>query len=243
MAPKKILAIAPIKFNQQIYDSIVLELNGIVKGVEAELFETIVAMLPEGGPVSIENFEQEAQAVPYVLDVAKEYAGKVDAIITLCMADPGAQYLRAIYPSTPIIGAAQSAYTVAQINLVNPTSKYSVVTTQKETVPLVQSVVDMYQVNNRVASIRYVSMDVIDITNPENREKLIVALTEQSVEAVKLDGAKQIILGCTGMMGVAEELEKRLNDTLKPENKIVVVDPTVAAIAVSEMMIKMQERQ
>ena len=58
---------------------------------------------------------------------------------------------------------------------------------------------------------------------------------KHSEAAVIQDGAEAIVLGCTGMLGLAQILEKQLRERGLP---VPVVDPTASAIGYLELLIR-----
>ncbi|MDI3534837.1 MAG: allantoin racemase [Thermosediminibacterales bacterium] len=86
---------------------------------------------------------------------------------------------------------------------------------------------------SKIASIRYVDIPVLDLGD---RSKLEDALYQQSVEAILKDGVHVVILGCTGMMGMAENLHNRLKAA---GYDVPVIDPAFAALKMVESYIAM----
>ena len=54
-------------------------------------------------------------------------------------------------------------------------------------------------------------------------------------KAVDEDGAEAIVLGCTGMMGLAQDLAEAMAARGRP---VPVVDPTASAIGYLELLIR-----
>jgi allantoin racemase len=57
------------------------------------------------------------------------------------------------------------------------------------------------------------------------------ALAEEGRKAIELDGAEVLILGCTGMTGMAEKVSKELG--------VFVVDPLPTAIKFAETLVSL----
>jgi allantoin racemase len=86
----------------------------------------------------------------------------------------------------------------------------------------------------RVASIRATNRSSSGGTAAFVKDGLaseVKALLEQGRKAIEEDGADVLILGCALMMGVSDQLQKDL--------AVPVVDPTLAALKVTEMLISM----
>jgi allantoin racemase len=58
--------------------------------------------------------------------------------------------------------------------------------------------------------------------------------------AIKEDGAHVLVLGCTGMMGVAKEMEKLLK---QDGYEVPVVDPAAASLKFAESLVSMKLKQ
>ena len=64
----------------------------------------------------------------------------------------------------------------------------------------------------------------------ENKEKTKSEVTKKAKEAVS-EGAEVIVLGCTGLSGLAKEVQDALGTP--------VIDPSGAALKVAESMVKL----
>jgi Asp/Glu/hydantoin racemase len=62
--------------------------------------------------------------------------------------------------------------------------------------------------SKRVASVRSINIPVPELN--KEIEKTSNALVEESLKAIEQDGAKSIILGCTGMKGFGEKISKKI---------------------------------
>jgi allantoin racemase len=83
-----------------------------------------------------------------------------------------------------------------------------------------------------LASVRAVDIPVLSL---EDSGLLKDRLLEQAKTAVREDGAEAIVLGCTGMLGLAQSLMRQLKETGLP---VPVVDPTAAAIGYLQLLIR-----
>ena len=72
-------------------------------------------------------------------------------------------------------------------------------------------------------------MRPLDLTVTETEaepERTKARVLEVSQKAVEADGAEVLVLGCAGMTGYAEEIQKKLG--------VVVIDPTSVTLKVAE---------
>jgi len=191
--------------------------------------EVSVSIL-DHGPETIEGVFDEAFAVPDTISkiMQAEQEG-CDAVVIDCMGDPGLAAAREAV-SIPVLGPAQSAMHLASML----GYKFSVVTVLRRLHPLIDELARVYGVSSNMASIRSIEIPVIELEDDPKR--LSQALVEQSVLAVQKDEADVIILGCTGIHGLAEEIQKGLK--VAGIEGIPVVDPVAAAIAVAKALLQ-----
>jgi len=177
------------------------------------------------GPASLESDYEDALAVPDMLTKvrAAEAAG-MDAVIIDCMADPGLSPAREL-ASIPIIGPAQAAMHLAAILA----HRFSVLTVLERDIPLIDRLAQLYGLEGNLASARPVNIPVLELDR--DRERLVEALAEQSARAVVEDGAHIIVFGCTGMKGLAQQLEQALAER---GYTVPVIDPSLAALKLAE---------
>ena len=185
------------------------------------------------GPASIESRYDEALAVPDVVAkiVAAEQDG-MDAAIIDCMGDPGLEAAREIV-SIPVIGPAEASMHVACLL----GHKFSVVTVLDTLIPAFDHHALRMGLTARMASVRSVGIPVLDL---DDHARLVEAAIDQSLKAVGDDGAHVIVLGCTGMAGVAQALLGGLEQHRVTD--VPVIDPTVLAVKMAEALVDLQLR-
>lgn len=187
----------------------------------------ISVTLLDRGPASIESRYDEVVAVPdIVCRVVQAEDDGVDAVIIDCMADPGLQAAREMV-SIPVIGPAETAMHVASMLA----HRFSLLTVLDRAVPMFRELAHRTGVAERLASVRAVNIPVLELGDTE---RVVKALVEQSVMAVREDGAHLIVFGCTGMIGLAEEVEKGLVGQGIAD--VPVIDPGILAIKVAEAL-------
>jgi allantoin racemase len=187
----------------------------------------------DGGPQSIESECEEALVVPDFLRKSKEAENAgYDAIICDCFGDPGVHAARELV-NIPVIGAGESSMLLAAAL----GQRFSVVTVLRSVFTLIENLARRAGVSGKLASIRSVDMPVLEL---HDKERMSGALFDRMVQAVKADDAHVLILGCTGMMGVASRLQSRLaaNGFEAP-----VIDPVGAAVKHAETMVALGIRQ
>lgn len=181
---------------------------------------TVDVVALEQGTASIESEYDEALAAPGILQRVHEAAdGDVDGLFITCFGDPGVHAAREII-DVPVVGGFEPAVLTAM----SLGERIGIVTVLPNVLPMIRSLARRYAVENRIGTIRVVDLPVLGL---EDREVLVNRLFEQAHDAVSGGEADVIVLGCTGMLGVAEELRGRL---AAKGLRVPVVDPTGAAV-------------
>ncbi|MEY2192010.1 allantoin racemase [Bacillus sp. OV166] len=223
----KIKVIMPITsdiFNEEILEE--------VKYYASETTEVGVTSL-DYGPASVESEYDEALCVPNFLEKAKEAEEDgYDGVISDCFGDPGVKPAREIL-DIPVVGACESSMLFAS----SLAKSFSVVTVLPNVVPMIENISKTLGVNGNLASVRYVNIPVLEV---HDKDRLKRELYEEMIKAIEQDGAHALVLGCTGFMGVAAELQKRLKQN---GFDVPVIDPVFAATRLLESLITMGVKQ
>lgn len=155
-----------------------------------------------------------------------------DGVISLCFADPGVKAAREVL-NIPVVGAGESSMLFASLLA----KSYSVVTVLPNVISMIENVSKTVGVNGKLASVRYVDIPVLELVD---KEKMLNALFEEMVKAIEIDKAHALVLGCTGMMGVASALQNKLREH---GYDVPVIDPSFAAAKIVGSLISMNVKQ
>lgn len=215
----KICVINP-NSSKSVTDHIRRELEKI-KRSDTEL--TVVN--PEHGPVSIESAYDEALAGPPTLELVKKAnAEGYDAIVLACFSDPALDAAKEI-SEVPVIGIEESTLHLAAML----GHKFSIMTALRRRIPTREWHVLLRGLEHSFASAPALEMPVLEMdADPVKAKARIIELARK---AVKEDGAEVIVLGCAGLTGYAEDIERELG--------AIVLDPTSVALKVAEMIADM----
>ncbi len=182
------------------------------------------------GPASIECEYDEAMAVPDILYKTQKAAEDgFDGVVIDCFGDPGVKAARELV-DIPVCGGFEPSVLLAA----GLGQRLGIVTVLPDVVPMLEDLARKMGLHDRVVCIRYVNIPVLELGD---KAKLEDALYRQSLEAIEKDGAHVIILGCTGMMGMAANLHNRLKEN---GYDVPVIDPAWAAIKMVECYVSMQ---
>ncbi len=182
------------------------------------------------GPASIESDYEEALAVPDVLAKARaaEKEG-MDAVVIDCMADPGVDAARELL-TIPVVGPAQASMHLAAMLA----HKFSLIGIMERDIPIFHRLFVKFGLEGKVASVRVVNIPVLELDGDPAR--LTEAVVEASLQAVKEDGAHVVVLGCTGMKGVARTASEEL---AARGYAVPIINPSVVALKLAESLVDM----
>lgn len=150
------------------------------------------------------------------------------AIIIDCMGDPGIRACREAV-CIPVLGPCETSMHLATML----GEKFTVVTTMDASKPQFVNNAKLYNVSERMASVRAVNVPVLDIE--KDPAGLHLRMAQESLRAVCEDGADVIVFGCTGFCGAADIIRRHLRESLK--FAVPVIDPIPATVLVAASMV------
>ncbi len=185
------------------------------------------------GTASIESEYDEALAAPDIINkvIEAEKQGFNGAIID-CFGDPAVKAAREVV-DIPVVGAAEPSMLFA----CSLGQRFSVVTVLENVIPMIENIAKLLGVYDKLASVRSVNIPVLEL---HDKDRLKRTLYEEMLKAIKEDGAHVLILGCTGMMGIANDL----HNMLKADGcDVPVIDPAAASIKFMEALLGLGVKQ
>jgi len=185
------------------------------------------------GPQSIESRYDEFLSTGDIIQKAqKAEAEGYHGIFVDCFGEPGVSVVRELV-DIPVVGGFNPAVLTATLIC----QKFSIITVVNSVNSIIEDLARDLGITSNLASVRDVDIPVLEL---QDKEKLKQALIKQSLIAIDRDGAQAIVLGCTGMLDVAKEVERILVELGKPAP---VIDPTTAAITSLQSLIRCQLSQ
>jgi len=183
----------------------------------------VTVVNPEHGPVSIESVYDETLAGPPTLElVRKANEEGYDAVVLACFSDPALDAAKEI-SDILVIGIEEATMHVAAML----GHRFSITTAFRNRLPTRELHTRLRGVESAYASTLVMNMSVLEMdANPEEAQARILQLSRKAVEE---DGAEVIILGCAGLAGYAEGIERELG--------VIVLDPTSVAFKIAEAMV------
>jgi allantoin racemase len=182
------------------------------------------AVNPDSGPRSIESIYDELLSAGGTLATLLANLDNYDAFVIACYSDHPTIYAAREITKKPVLGIAEASMYLACL----VGQRFSVVTTNCEWEPLLWDAVRHYGLAGRCASVRTTGMPVLALesASPEETYKMILKAARQALE---VDGAEVICLGCAGMAGLDKQLESELG--------VPVIDGVTAALKLLEGLV------
>lgn len=184
----------------------------------------VLAVNSANGPASIEGFYDEAMSLAGMLAVIRS-TPEFDAVVIACFDDTGLDAARCL-TDKPVIGIGEAAYHMASMI----SNKFSVVTTLGRSVPALEHNLHRYGLIARCGRVRSSEVAVLELENPGS--DACNRISAEIGRAVAEDRAEAIVLGCAGMVDLA--------DTLAKEHGLPVLDGVTCAIGLAEAMVKLR---
>ena len=222
----KLLVIIPIvttKFNDGLKKEI-----GVV---QASDFQIDYQNLSHGTNF-IESRYAEFLDTDSIVEIAKQAEKDgYDAIFITCFGEPGVSVVRELV-NIPVIGGFLSSAMTSNVL----SERFSIVTVVPDVVPMLRELARALGVEENLASIRVIDVPVPQLGNiPLVEQKLV----EQSLAAIRVEGAQAILMGCTGMLGVREYVEQKIQETLQLQEPVPVISPNQHSVAYLQSMVRM----
>lgn len=165
---------------------------------------TVPSALFEGwtshdGPAAIQGVADGVQAsAPLLRLVEQASAQGASAIIIACFDDTALSAARDL-AKCPVIGIGQAAYHLAAL----AGERFSVVTTLDVSVPILEENIHAYGLSGQLVRVRASGVPVLDLE--QNAETAADQVVAQIVEAAELDHVQSVVLGCGGMVDIAQK--------------------------------------
>jgi len=199
-----------------------------VKKILSPEIEVSVRSLREGPP-AIENEYDKDLATPHVVsEVIKASEEGFHAVVINCFDDPGLRASREV-SKILVLGIGETSLTAAtllgyRIAVISTGSRYSRTAYYRKAVEL--------GLEKRVVYASGIDIRVLDLR--KDLDAVRKALLDEARKAINEFNAEVIVLGCSGLIGLGEELSEVLG--------VPVVDPTLVTVGIAEAMIKLRLR-
>ena len=175
------------------------------------------------GPASVESSYDKILAGYYIIDHAQEAEKEgYDAIVISCFADPALEACREV-TSIPVVSAGLSSYLLAA----GLFDRFGVVTPSMSALTRNMRTIRVLGLESKVAAVEVAQIPVLEMGDSKKLKNALLGAAKKTL----IKGANAIILGCTGMAGMADEMSHNLN--------VPVIDPLVTALKFAENLIEL----
>jgi allantoin racemase len=179
----------------------------------------VVGVTPSWGAPGIYGWFEGFLSAAAVMEAVTSYPEPFDAVVMAGFGEPGREGVRELL-DVPVMDITECAALFA----CTLGARFSVVTTTRHFVPIIEDIYAVLGVQRRCASIRCTGLGVLELER--DRELTKRRLVEEARAALEQNGAEVIVLGCGGMGGFDKELQTAIGAP--------VVDGIVAAIKMAE---------
>ena len=180
----------------------------------------IVARTSSHGPASIEGYYDEALSLAGMLQEIRNNPD-VDGVVIACFDDTGLDAARCL-TDKPVVGIGEGGYRMAAML----SNRFSVVTTLARSVPALEHNLLRYGLERQCASVRASDVPVLELEH--GQPEALARIEAEIKQAIEVDKAEAIVLGCAGMTDLAEGFTHKYG--------LPVLDGVACAVALCEAM-------
>ena len=178
------------------------------------------------GPASIESALEEYLSVPGAArEVERLEAEGYDGVLLGCAGDPGLDALREVAQRMVVVGPGEASFHMAA----TLGRRFAVLTPAVSTIGPTYDQVARTGLRDRLAGVRPVELPVLAMR--ESRERTVAQVTAAARQALELDGADVLILGCMSLAFLRVERE------LAEATGVPVVNPLLAGVKFLEALV------
>jgi len=183
------------------------------------------------GTNSIESRYDEFLCTGDIIRITQEAVEQgYNGVFVDCFGDPAVEVCRELV-NIPVIGGFEGAALYAT----NLSRRWSIITVLESVVEMIWDLAKEMGIESQLVSVLQIDTPVSDLGN----EKLLIEkLTEFSIKAINENGAECIVLGCTGMLGVVQQVQSNLRN-IGPDYDVPVITPAQAAVTLLQGYVRM----
>lgn len=192
-------------------------IQGTAERFAGREFEAVCLPTPEAPPF-IETYEDEVKAAKGMIELVRENEEEFDAFVIACHDDPNLDALKEI-TTKPVVGIGEASMKIASML----GHQFSVIQTTEHSIPIKESLVRKYHLQDVLASIRAPRGGTKEQNDLEK-------YSEAARAAIEEDRAEVIVLGCAGMTGLDEDLKNELG--------VPVLDGVICGLTIATGLVK-----
>ena len=208
--------------NPNASEEMTSSIRSVLEGIKRPDTEVTVVRT-EGAPATIQSESDVAESTLRMLDIVRRANLEgYDAVVIACFSDPG---LSAAREESDVLVLGIQETTLHMAAMLG--HKFTILTPLSARIASKEQDVRRFKAEAALASVRALGMTVAETEADPVRTKAQILRVAR--DAMEEDGAEVIVLGCAGMVGYAEDVEKELG--------LVVLDPTTVAFKVGEALV------
>ncbi len=174
------------------------------------------------------RFYQAVNQMEIMKNILQAEKDGFDGCVISCFDDPCLYEAREMCRNMVVTAPGEASMHLAATLGYN----FSIVVGRKKWIPQMYDNVIKYGFEKKLKSFRCLDLGVLDFHKDE--QKTTEKLKETVRQAIELDQAEVIILGCTMQFGFFEELQNEFD--------IPIIDPMIAAVKYAEYLIDIKEK-
>lgn len=176
------------------------------------------------GPKSIEDYRSKALVCPEILKLASKNAHKYDAMFVNCFGDPCVDALREV-TNIPVLGVGETSMMMGSLL----GDKFAVISPTRSTAHQVES--NARRMGLEIGTFSVVALEIPVLQLERNRARTIREIVKVAKKCLS-NGAEVIVLGCTGMAYMADEIRRRIEAPL--------IEPASITLKVAEALVDLK---
>jgi allantoin racemase len=163
---------------------------------------------------------------------AASESGQYDAIVIQGFLDPVLYTAREV-SRIPVLGCGNSAVHIASLL----GHRFSILDTLECMAIAIRENNRLYEFSHKLVSVRSIEFPVREVMRKERLPELVDAMERQALEAIEVDGADTLILGCTALSWLVPHVRKRLTQR---KVQVPVVEPIHCAVTLARSLVQMR---
>jgi len=185
------------------------------------------------GSSSSEGEYDKVLAAPETVWACQKAAGEgFDGIFINCFCDLGVRAAREVV-DIPVFGGFEPVMHLA----LGVADRIGIITVLPHAVSMIHANIGKARLDGRVVCVRNINIPVLALKDHHN---LVAAVVEQALAAITQDHAQAIVMGCTGFINLAEDVQTTLREK---GHDSIVLEAGQSAITLLETCVVMGLRQ
>lgn len=189
----------------------------------------VISLKPAPGPTHLEYSSYEVMVMPEILTLVKKAEEDgYDAAVIGCFYDPVVRAAREIARKMVVTAPAEASLHIAS----TLGESISIIVGRRKWIPEMKENVHKYGFADKLASFKPLGMGVHDFQQDHAETKR--RMKQAAREAIEIDGANVLILGCTIEFGFYKEIQEEVG--------VPVIDASLAPLKYAEFLVEIKQK-